>query len=316
MILNIILLKVYSREANFYLKLIRMKNVTKNILIEKHKSIFSFIQKNACSSMKAYLVEILEMQKAENFPLNIHNPRLYPFPCILDEDIFPKYEAYFRFCIIRNPWERLVSCYKEKVMNKPTDYNYFKNYSREFYGGMPFDEFVNIVVSLTDEDSDPHFGGQLNLLTSPEGRLMANYFCNLENLNEHLNEISQITGMPFSTPPQLNVTKKSAYQDFYTPELVEKVRKRFRRDIEFFNFKFGKKNTDFPFGFIEQKPLSVFEQALHKIKYEKGQNKKIRRKKEQVIANLNKEIEDIHNSLSWKITSPLRKIVDLFKSKK
>ena len=75
----------------------------KNILLEKYKVVFYSIPKNACSSMKSQIIETLGLKKGAQFPLDVHNPEVYPYPFVLSDQLNNQYSDYLRFCIARNP---------------------------------------------------------------------------------------------------------------------------------------------------------------------------------------------------------------------
>ncbi len=238
-----------------------MRSDIKSILIDEYKTIFSVFSKNACTSMKAHLVKTLDLPQSIIYPEDVHGPGVYDYPTVIDEELVSTYKSYLRFCIIRNPWSRLLSCYKNKVRGPEVNNHIYKNgvnanfakISNEFKGGMSFADFVELVCTIPDSIADRHFRSQLYDMVTETGELRINYIAKLENLNQHLDEIHQLTGMPFDDFPRLNKTsKKQAYTDFYTPDLIEKVSERFKGDIELFDYQYGKED-DFSSGQVDDK---------------------------------------------------------------
>lgn len=152
----------------------------------------------------------------------------------------------------------------------------------------------------------------------------------MDNINEHIEEIQAQTNMPKQTLIRQNSTKKSDYTNYYTPVLIEKVRRRFQLDIDFFGFEFGKKGATFPFGFLDTPLLERFQSPdiLMPILQEKnkeliGIQKKMTLELEKKEVDLEKNIKQnndleynigaMKESLSWKITSPLRTAIAKFK---
>ena len=330
-----------------------------NILAIDYKVIYFNTQKNANSSMKAQFIDILNLPKSEIFPKDIHYN--YDFPTASKNEISTKYQDFLKFAILRNPWERLYSCYKNKIeKSSTTGADYILECSSDFYIGMPFEEFVEVVCNIPDSEADYHFCSQIYLLLYPDGEFPINYFCNIENLDFHLEEIKSKTGIPFASLPKLNSTKKSRYELAYTQELIEKVKTRYSWDIQVFNYEFGKKNDAFPFGLIAsdfekrltESPLmfqllkeknremarevkfqnaNLFKKVNNEMNrkldkqerqftYEKNQLNHEKRQLTNKINWLTKrvrilegKIEALKNSLSWKITSPLRDVIAFFK---
>ncbi len=233
----------------------------RNILIENHKAVFFIIPKTGCTSLKAQLVELLGMEKKENIQAFIHNPAHYPFPFAEYDRLNTTYKDYFKFAFVRNPWDRLVSCFKDKI--RAADYNGpgFKNgvamplqrFGSSFYGGMTFGAFVDAVCALPDAVADNHFRSQFYQLINSEGELLVNYIGRFENMRESLMEINKKAGLQFSASVRLNKTKSGKhYQDYYNKGLIEKVRKRFFADIHFLQYHFDPRKV-IPIGIIDEK---------------------------------------------------------------
>ena len=89
---------------------------------------------------------IFNIFKQANVYLDADNTLLCHYPV-------DKYTDYYKFAFIRNPWDRLVSCWQNKVI----DSNYF-NYSEGKLSKMQsFDEFVSFVADEDIENCDNHF---------------------------------------------------------------------------------------------------------------------------------------------------------------
>lgn len=282
--------------------------------------------------MKAQFVEILGLPKTENFPKDIHYN--YNFPTALQSELNTTYHDFLKFAILRNPWERLASCYNNKIKkSSTTGPDYILDCSPEFYIGMSFAEFVEVVCKILDSEADFHFCSQIYMLLYSDGEFPINYLCNMENLAVHIEEIKAKTGIPFADLPQLNSSKKANYQILYTPDLVEKVAKRYPADIEFFKYKFGEKNQDFTFGFLSEKWLNELTKHPLMISILKEKNKELEqqialkklpqtkeiKKLKKDIVRLEKKLEEKREeleatkaSLSWRITAPLRIFLGFF----
>ncbi len=237
-----------------------MKSDVKSYLLESHKAVFTALSKNGCTSMKAHIVKLLRLPQTIIYPRDVHELRVYGCPVVEDTELVTKYQSYLRYCIVRNPWSRLVSCFKNKIKESEVNSQFYRNgaaiqftkISEEFRGGMSFTEFVSLISEIPDSKADKHFRSQLFDIITPTGSLRTNYIAKLENLREHLEEISQLTGMKFADYPILNNTDIiQHYTDFYTPETVEKVRIRYEGDVDLFNYKFGQE-SQFELGTVDK----------------------------------------------------------------
>lgn len=238
------------------------------ILIEKHKAIFFVISKNACTSMKAHLVHLMGMEKHEKYPNDVHIRHLYKYYYPTEKEILGKYKSYFKYSFVRNPWSRLVSCYKNRIVLDSDEINSTKSTllktNPEFRSDMSFEEFIDVVCEIPDSKADQHFRSQLFELTGRKDKLLVNYIGHLEKMGDHLKQIAEYSGLPFSDFPKVNTTnKRKSYQDFYTPETIEKVRQRFKADIDFFNYEFENEAPVTSVGFVD----NAIKEKLSKAKY-------------------------------------------------
>ena len=303
-----------------------------NIVSEEYKVIYYNTQKNANSTMKAQFVNVLGLGKTDDFPKDIHYN--YNFPAAQQDELQSIYKDFLKFVILRNPWERLVSCYMNKIKNSSkTGEDYILESSPKLYIGMPFEEFVEVVYSIPDFRADFHFCSQTYLALYDDGTFPMNYLCNLENLPFHLEEIKETTGIPFTSLHQLNKSEAIRYESFYTPDLVEKVAIRYQADIEFFKFKFGVVNKDFRFGVVSEKwkdemlrhPMMISlvreknQELIQQVKLKKiAQTREVKKMKKEIIVlqKYQEELFIIKKSLPWKVAYPLRKMVSYFYSKR
>ena len=296
----------------------------RNILVDKYGLIYFKQHKVASTTFLIQFAELLSIPQIESDWRSIHYPKIYPFPTASKEEILTKYQDFVRFAIVRNPWERLVSLYKDKVTGEKERNEWFFRHNPQLYHKMPFAEFIERVAETPDSDSDVHFVQQLYFLHDAEGNFLLNYFGDLANLGKHLEEIKAKTGILFKKLPQRNATKKSSYQTFYTPDLVEKVRQRFAMDIDFFEYEFGDENNRFPFGFLPQEKIKELNTPEFRTAILQEKMKDLRATSEVIFEDYEdneKRLEDIHerkmkdikDSFSWRITAPLRAVSNLLR---
>jgi len=314
----------------YHYKLNYQKN--SNILAEEYKVIYYNTQKNANSTMKAQFVEVLGLNKTRDFPKDIHYG--YNFPAALQSELQSAYRGFLKFMILRNPWERLVSCYNSKIKtSSKTGEDFILESSPRLYIGMPFQEFVEVVCSIPDSEADYHYCSQTYLALYDDGTFPMNYLCNMENLDFHIEDIKEKTGIPFTPLSQLNRSETLRYESFYTPELVEKVAIRYQADVEFFQYKFGLGNNDFSFGSVSEEwkdkmladpiMLSIIreknQELIQQVNLKKlAQTREIKHLKKDIaiLQNYQRELFAIKDSFAWKVAYPLRKMVSRFSSKK
>ena len=143
-----------------------------------------------------------------------------------------KWDEAYKFTVIRNPWDKVVSHYKYRVkMNS-------NNMAKKSI------EFKNWVACTYGEPKDPIYYGrelmfspQVEWLKNNHGKIDVDKIIRFENLNEGINEVFRTLGID-SNLPHLNKTYKSNYRDFYDEESKQIITKWFHEDIQEFRYKF------------------------------------------------------------------------------
>jgi hypothetical protein len=217
------------------------------ILLKQYRAIYISVPKVACTSFKTAFAQLLGVGLG-NGHRDPHRVR-YPSPVPIDGLQEYLYPGFYRFGFVRNPWDRLVSCYRDKIRNEVDGYTNFTirpgvanclaRWSA-FAPGMSFEDFVAAVVSIPDAEADEHFRSQHTFLTNGEGKLSADFVGRYERLAEDFQIVQQTTGLPALELPRLQAARSATrYAAFYTPRTREVVAERFRKDIEMFGYEFG-----------------------------------------------------------------------------
>lgn len=153
---------------------------------------------------------------------------------------------YFKFAFVRNPFDRLVSCFEDKVRNVDPhsgQYYFDTRYNRwlirrlfrtEFRPSMSFDEFIALVERIPDWLADSHFKSQYSILYL-RGRQIPDYIGKFENLAADWGRIA--TQHNLRPLEQRNVSARTGWMEYYRDSnTVETVYRRYRKDIEAFGY--------------------------------------------------------------------------------
>lgn len=210
------------------------------VSIEK-RFIFFYIPKVASTSIKKALAKAL-------FDKNV-TARVHTF--WFDEVIDVKkgaYPDYFKFTFVRNPWDRIVSCYSDKILHENvTNYKYkngvFRRYARKykhlFYRGMPFEEFVRVISTIPDERADRHFRSQRSFITDENGNILVDFIGRFEALSRDLDVLCDKTGLEKMPLPHENISKREKdYRNLFTEETKRLIEERYKDDIELFDYRY------------------------------------------------------------------------------
>ena len=121
---------------------------------------------------------------------------------------------------IRNPYDRVVSqwkmCQRTKGGSDPEDFSSWIRSPRPKMGGYMMKDFF-----------------------SCGGKVIVDNFIRFENLQEDFNAVCDKIGIPPQKLPKKNQTKHKHYAEYYDDESRKYVWKKFRRDINYFGYKFG-----------------------------------------------------------------------------
>ena len=164
-----------------------------------------------------------------------------------------KYINYYKFCFIRNPWSRVVSCYLDKIKNtKNHDQKSIVDMYRGIKRGLNFSNFVEFLISKegSDKYADRHWLSQHKFITDKNGELLVDFMGKVENLENDWRQVCQKIGLPEVNLPVLNtrqgwkpeetkfIKDQYYYQEFYNKDTKEKIGERYKKDIELFDYKF------------------------------------------------------------------------------
>lgn len=210
----------------------------KIIALPQHKGLYFAIPKVANSSLREIWSELL------NVDVNYATRNLV-FPAVKKSKV-DKYKDYYKFCFVRNPWDRLVSCYSDKVKDK--EYDEFKFLFKEvpysilkpdsIQKKLTFEMFANLVVNIPDEYANTHFKSQSFYITDENGKLLVDFIGKFERLGEDFLYICEKLGISDITLPHKKKSNRKSYQEYYSSHLKDLIKERYIKDLEMFGYEF------------------------------------------------------------------------------
>lgn len=212
------------------------------IVLHEWKAVYVSIPKVACTSIRTALAKLLGYKVERNVHFEVQ------FPSVAKTNISRDFPGYFVFAFVRNPWDRLLSCFLNKIdpsgedhetYRKGVEFSFWK-YGDTFHARMSFTDFVNAIAAIRDEDADIHFGSQYQHVTDSSGKLFVDYIGRFESLADDLAMVAVQLGMPRVELPHLVQSNHGHYSEYYTPETRELVRQRYEKDIKLFSYRFEK----------------------------------------------------------------------------
>jgi hypothetical protein len=146
-----------------------------------------------------------------------------------------QYAKFFKFAVIRNPWDLMVSCYswwtqsavRWPVFESDTKYiaalGGFEGFIRSRYGACMINEFR---------------GNMLDWICDDRGNVIVDQILRFENLDDDWKRTSRTLGMPYMQLPRENQGTREDYRHYYTEETRQLIAWRFRAEIELFGYEY------------------------------------------------------------------------------
>ena len=147
--------------------------------------------------------------------------------------------THFSFSFVRNPFDRLVSAYNNKLLE--LDEIPGPMQAMGLVDSMPFGSFLDVVASTSDDKLDIHLLPQ-SIILCLEGQLIPSFVGHLETMHQDWSSLQQQLrreNLPkLGALPQKNVRRGSDHRDvpdyFKDPGLIRIVTERYGDDIELF----------------------------------------------------------------------------------
>jgi hypothetical protein len=145
-------------------------------------------------------------------------------------------EAYdfdgFKFSVVRHPFKRMISCYRNKVLRESLHPSLEK--FGVFKSEMPFGDFLKAVADIPDEKADIHFASQAFFLHGNRG-CRVDKIIKMEELSESWREIAAATGLDVILPHR-NASKDRPFTPPDDQHLLDIVQNRYQLDFELFGY--------------------------------------------------------------------------------
>ncbi len=139
-----------------------------------------------------------------------------------------QYENYFKFTIIRNPFDRTFSCYKGIMRDQiHLAERGITNKSLSFR-----DYVINFLYK------DPLLRSQLYYIENNKQRIPMDFIVRFEKLDEDMKEVYKRIGVPYQPLPHELKGGGFDYKGYYDDEIKELVHDYYRKEIELFSYEF------------------------------------------------------------------------------
>lgn len=214
---------------------------TKIVVLDEHKLGYIPIPKAGCSTIKFEFSKVMGMEIAKHM---VHKE--VPKRKMLAKS---DYEDYFIFTFVRNPFSRVLSAYKSKILgSKDINNSQVTNgahrilnvfYGDEFYGGMTFEEYVMKLAKIPQEYMEEHFRPQHFTLFDNHGKPFYDFCGKLETINQDFDRLKKLVHIPFEDLPHFgNQSIHKHYSRYYNERMVKIIEKKYAKDLALFDYRY------------------------------------------------------------------------------
>ena len=210
------------------------------LLNDKHKFAFFHLYKCGGMSLRKLFADIFE----DNYELQGGHSNPIDLKIKFEkEEKLEKFENLFKFTIVRNPFDFMVSTYF-----------YGKTYTNHFMHeeitrrNMTMVEFIpyymNVLRQHKDSEIRPIGSNKvttlLGFIQDEKGHILVDFIGKLENINEDMNYILKTIGVEDAQIPinNVNPNREKDYRKYYNSESKAMIEKYFAKDLDYFKYTF------------------------------------------------------------------------------
>lgn len=149
-----------------------------------------------------------------------------------------KWDAAYKFAVVRNPWDKMVSHYKHNIKTKPKTMRHSGESNTEF---ISFSDWLECTLGDVKNkkfyNRPQHFLQQVDWLKDNDGKVSMDMILRFESLSVDFQHVAIELGLSKDLP-HLNSTERTNYQKFYNVHSQQLVGQYFHEDIVHFGYKF------------------------------------------------------------------------------
>jgi hypothetical protein len=138
-------------------------------------------------------------------------------------------ESTFKFCVVRNPWQRAVSSFYSH--NRYQQYPSFRNFCYEWFD----------TAKENNHEELAHRRSQFDFIVNLKGENAMDYILRFENIQQDFTRLTKKLQLDNLHLPHIHKDGGSAssnYRNIYTDETKKKIYQLFECDIDYFKYTF------------------------------------------------------------------------------
>jgi hypothetical protein len=138
------------------------------------------------------------------------------------------FASYYKFSLVRNPWDRAVSQFASMAGREDL---------REFIG-MKKDDSFKTYLSLIGRRRHVQWEPQVSFLHDSAGDSLVDYVGRFETFGASACHVLKAIGLEAKTIPHTQKSERGAYAAYYDDESREMIADMYKRDIQAFGYSF------------------------------------------------------------------------------
>lgn len=168
------------------------------------------------------------------------NYRLHHLPATLIKEYVSEkvFHTYFKFAIVRNPWDRLVSEFFWRQQIRKEDCGTFEQFVRSLNKWYPNDRLAPCKPPFLYYCDHPHFLSQSRYVLDTKGRRLVDHVFRFESIREDFALLRQRLGIDIGLEKK-NKTSHHHYSHYYNRVTRQIVYDYYQEDIKRFGYSFS-----------------------------------------------------------------------------
>lgn len=229
---------------------LQAKDLNHFIVDSKHRLVYCYIPKVACSKWKKIMAKLVGLTGK-----SVHKQKFNFLSYHSKADIRYILQNYYKFLFVREPFERLLSAYRNKLTNQTDIYKLYASKIKQsvrvrlganetssaLHGEFKFEDFISYLIDTHSIRGkiDEHWNHYDNLCHPCE--IDFDFIGKYETLSEDAPFVLREAGVDHlvSFPPIRYTSTRNSLGDYYSKvprEDIMRVKKLYRRDLEMFGY--------------------------------------------------------------------------------